>query len=122
MQRNRHVIAFLFPPKYLGIASHRFRINPYLRKVCWLLSTARNAVVVVTCAAVAAAVDDGKGFILTGSIVTGVPAPRLPALPERIGLGDALRNLGSASVLLPLVAVMQHAAIVKAFSNMKSQS
>ncbi len=67
-------------------------------------------------------------FVLTGRIDAGPLAPQLPKFSANFTSDDGtavtedlpqmLRNMGTLSLLLPLVAVMQHVAIAKAFCEL----
>ena len=107
-----------------------------LGKAVWLLATARNAVVVVVCAAIARAYDpvlpdtDGNKvnrnttFILTGNIESGLP----PFQPPPFSLNDTetgrpinfvgmISELGSAVAIIPLLGILENVAIAKAFGS-----
>jgi len=111
------------------------RFSPPLRRilsrVVWLFSTARNAVIVFVCVGVAMAFDgsdidkisdDNSTFILTGKIDSeGIPTPEVPPFSykdrsgEEMGFTDMLSELGSALIILPLIAILENMAIAKAF-------
>ena len=104
-----------------------FSRSKALSRVTWFASTARNALVVLAGALLAWALGQ-EVFRLTGDIKVGLPNLQLPSLQASYpdpGTGDQktdgvfqmLSNLGSLVILLPLVTVMQHVAIAKAFSN-----
>ncbi len=67
-------------------------------------------------------------FVLTGRIDAGPLAPQLPKFSANFtgddgaavteDLPQMLKNMGTLSLLLPLVAVMQHVAIAKAFGEL----
>ena len=104
-----------------------------LSKTVWILSTARNAVVVVICALMAYGFDpvlpEGKDssrnttFILTGNIKAGLPPFAPPPFSTTgangtyIGFGEMVHDLGSALIIIPLIAILENIAIAKAFGK-----
>ena len=108
------------------------KVRGVLQKTVWLLSVGRNAVIVVVCALIAQGFDpelpDINGttknttFILTGNLESGIPNFKLP--PFSINntvtgvtteFGGMLSELGSAIIIIPLMAVLENIAIAKAF-------
>jgi len=113
-----------------------------VRKIVWFICTARNALVVVTMAIVAMLITpdihvcennrDDCTFTLTGDIKGGIPTPALPPFsipkhsvengtlpPEDVSFGDMAGNLGSAFIIIPIIAILESVAIAKAFSGGK---
>jgi len=113
-----------------------------VRKSVWFICTARNALVVVTMAIVAMLITpdiavcehnrDNCTFTLTGDIAGGIPKPALPPFsipkhsvengtlpPEDVSFGDMASNLGSAFIIIPIIAILESVAIAKAFSGGK---
>jgi len=116
-----------------------------LNKAVWFVCTARNALVVVTMAVVSGLLDPDIAvcdrdrlnctFTLTGAIQGGIPTPGLPAfsipkhsinttdgtlIPEEdISFGEMASQLGSAFVIIPIIAILESVAIAKAFSGGK---
>ena len=75
---------------------------------------------------------DNCTFTLTGDIKGGIPHPGLPpfsiprhsvanhTLPvEDISFGDMASNLGSAFIIIPIIAILESVAIAKAFCKSK---
>ncbi len=97
-----------------------------LSGLVWFSSIGRNALVVLSCSVVAYFLGESV-FVLTGSIQEGLPPiapPPFSATYEdaegnvvQDGLQEMLGNLGSLLVLLPLVSILEHMAIAKAFSE-----
>lgn len=105
-----------------------------LSKAIWVLSTARNAVVVVVCALMAYGFDPvlpeeeshlrNTTFILTGNIETGLPSFQPP--PFSVPANDShtgkpieftgmISELGAAIIIIPLIVILENVAIAKAF-------
>nr|CAI5829136.1 unnamed protein product [Callosobruchus analis] len=91
----------------------------------WLLSTSRNALIVIACSAVAyyyVSNGDEPPFLLTGSVKSGLPDFKLPptetVLNNRtITFVEMVADLGSSIVLVPIIAVLGNVAIAKAFAS-----
>lgn len=125
-----------------GVPQSRIQANfnklpPLVRKIIskanWVVSTARNAVVVVICSLVAYGFDPTlpdpsapKGnmtttFTLTGNLKSGLPSFGLPDFTfntttgEQLDFGGMLKDLGSANIIIPIIAILEHVAIAKAF-------
>jgi len=118
-----------------------------VEKTIWFICTARNAVIVVLCAVVAGFLDpdidvckqnrQNCTFTLTGSIEGGIPPPAFPSFmipahsknstdppyglipPEDIGFGEMASQLGSAFIIIPIIAILESIAIAKAFAGGK---
>lgn len=114
------------------------RLSPTARKVLdkfiWVLSTGRNAVVVIACLFLAMAFDPvlpdeatrNTTFILTGNIEAGLPPFQLPAFSveyegKELDLLGMISELGSALVIIPLIAILENVAIAKAFCEFRGQ-
>ncbi len=103
----------------------------YLRKLLWFLSIARNALVVLLCALTAFlspdatfrlvdSVDeasDSFGISLPPFSVSHPPSDAPGAPSVTYGFLDMLANIGGLIVVLPVVSILQHMAIAKAFGN-----
>jgi len=124
-------------------------LRAFVSKIVWLSSTARNAVVVVACALIAYGFDpvlpssscqqsDGHlkelcikassrntTFILTGDIQSGLPPFKPPPFSYSfnettyVGFGEMVSDLGSALIIIPLIAILENIAIAKAFAGGK---
>ncbi|XP_071444571.1 sodium-independent sulfate anion transporter-like [Hetaerina americana] len=98
----------------------------FLSKFFWYLSNARNALVVVVCAA-AASVFQAYGstpFVLTGEIDVGVPPIGPPPFSTQIGnttygFIEMCQYLGSGILVTPIIGIIGNVAIAKAFANGK---
>jgi len=105
-----------------------------LSKLIWILSTARNAVVVVTCALVAYGTDPvlpedphsrNTTFLLTGNIQSGLPPFAIPPFSATddkgnyISFSEMVGDLGEALIIIPLIAILENIAIAKAFAGGK---
>ena len=112
----------------------RFKMNPNdppgkraINKAVWFSTILRNMAVVIISATIAYCVPDGT-FNLTGTLDRGLPGIHLPPTYTSYNvtvdgettlvhddLGDMLGTLGSMTIVLPLICVLQQVAIVKSF-------
>lgn len=96
-------------------------------KTLWLISTARNAILVIVGGFIGYAVyKDGETppFKLIGDVPKGLPTVQLPPFSYESGngtvtFGDMLSNLGTSIVVVPLIALLENIAICKAFGKSK---
>jgi len=96
-----------------------------IMKAIWLVSTARNAIVVVICSVIAYKYDSsesGSPFILTGPVRSGLPPFGLPPFSTQINnqtltFTQMCSELGTSIILVPIIAVLGNVAIAKAFMN-----
>ena len=100
-------------------------------KTIWIVCTARNAIIVFGCLILAYAFDpdvewgaDETTFKLTGNISAGLPDFELPPFEttyegQNFDFGEMISELGSACIVIPLVAILENVAIAKAFSGGK---
>lgn len=96
-----------------------------ITKAIWLISTARNAIVVVICSVIAYKYDSsesGSPFILTGPVRSGLPSFSLPPFSTQINnqtftFTQMCSELGTSIILVPIIAVLGNVAIAKAFMN-----
>lgn len=94
-------------------------------KIMWLVSTSRNAIVVIVCSAVAYQMEtsgSGSPFVLTGPVRSGLPAFSLPPFStqvknETLSFLEMCSELGSGIVLVPIISVLGNVAIAKAFAS-----
>uniref|UniRef100_A0A182VPV5 STAS domain-containing protein n=1 Tax=Anopheles minimus TaxID=112268 RepID=A0A182VPV5_9DIPT len=91
------------------------------------LALARNAVVVIGGAALAYYFSrvECSPFSLTGAVTPGLPPVALPPFTtvlnnQTLGFSEMTSKLGSSIIALPLIAILETIAIVKAFSKGKS--
>lgn len=103
------------------------RYQKYFNYTLWLISTSRNAIVVIICSAVAYHYED-KGevspFLLTGTVKAGLPELKLPPFRTVIGnrtveFAEMASDLGSSIVLVPVTAVLGNVAIARAFGELQ---
>jgi len=99
-----------------------------ISKALWLLSTSRNALVVLVCSTIAFVFYSNwqeTPFVLTGKVKPGIPDFKLPpfgtVLGNRtVGFSEMLSDLGASVVLVPVIAVLGNVAIAKAFASGES--
>ncbi|XP_044584519.1 sodium-independent sulfate anion transporter-like isoform X1 [Cotesia glomerata] len=97
------------------------------KKIMWLLSLGRNAIVVITGIILAYTLSlyDNNPFIITGNITEGLPPLSLPPFSTEFNntkyeFTDMVRELGSSLASIPLIAILENIAIAKAFAKGKS--
>lgn len=96
-----------------------------ITKTIWLISTARNAIIVIVCSAIAYkfySPGSESPFILTGPVRSGLPPFGLPPFSTRVNnqtltFTQMCSELGTSIVLVPIIAVLGNVAIAKAFVN-----
>ncbi|XP_044731864.1 sodium-independent sulfate anion transporter [Chrysoperla carnea] len=96
-----------------------------IEKSIWLLSTSRNALVVVGCSFMAYYLEQNNYndvFILTGKVRSGLPTFAPPPFETRVGnqtynFIQMCNELGASIVLVPVIAVLGNVAIAKAFAS-----
>ncbi|KAK9496656.1 hypothetical protein O3M35_013090 [Rhynocoris fuscipes] len=96
-----------------------------ISKSLWLLSTSRNAIVVVCCSLIAFIMQSKYNdvpFKITGAVRPGVPVLQLPPFSTELGnrtvtFTEMLSDLGSSIILVPIIAVLGNVAIAKAFAG-----
>ncbi|CAG7835167.1 unnamed protein product [Allacma fusca] len=101
---------------------------PALDKVLWLISTSRSAIVVVAATVAFTFVGDPAPVKVVGDITPGLP----PFVPPHFSIDvnntatgevdtksllDILSEDGSALIVLPLLAIMEHITIAKALAG-----
>jgi len=117
-----------------------------LNKTIWFVCTSRNAIIVIFCLVMAAILDPDVEecrksdreygnysctFMVTGKIDAGVPPFKVPpfSIPENathegpeheISFSGMLSELGSAVIIIPIIAILESIAIAKAFSGGKT--
>lgn len=104
-----------------------FKIKPKkspFNYIFWLISTSRNALVVIICSTIAYCYEtnatNSSPFLLTGKVKGGLPEIKLPpfntTLNNRtIEFNEMIADLGTSVVLVPIIAVLGNVAIAKAF-------
>ncbi|KAK7576361.1 hypothetical protein V9T40_012647 [Parthenolecanium corni] len=96
-----------------------------VKKALWLLSTARNAIVVLICSVFAYLYTEPNAksiVVLTGPVKSGLPKLDLPPFATDVGnvhltFFQMCTELGSSIVLVPVIAVLGNVAIAKAFAS-----
>ncbi|XP_046733752.1 sodium-independent sulfate anion transporter-like [Diprion similis] len=96
-----------------------------LARIMWLVSTSRNAIVVIVCSVIAYKMEtsgSGSPFRLTGPVRSGLPEFSLPPFSTQVGnrtltFLEMCSELGSGIVLVPIIAVLGNVAIAKAFAS-----
>ncbi|XP_050421473.1 sodium-independent sulfate anion transporter-like [Adelges cooleyi] len=96
-----------------------------IMKGLWLLSIARNALIVLVCSMLAYCYHspDIEPYVtLIGNVRSGLPPLKLPPFStvvngKEIGFIDMCLNLGSSIILVPVIAVLGNVAIAKAFAS-----
>ncbi|XP_014470113.1 PREDICTED: sodium-independent sulfate anion transporter-like isoform X2 [Dinoponera quadriceps] len=103
------------------------KLGTLLEKFMWLVSIARNAIVVMAGILIAYVLSsyDIKPFQITGNITEGLPLFSLP--PFSIVNGnhtytflELVSELGSSAISIPLIAILESVAIAKAFAKGKT--
>ncbi|XP_043280245.1 sodium-independent sulfate anion transporter [Venturia canescens] len=96
-------------------------------KLIWLISTARNAIIVVACSTLAYKMEQSGGspFVLTGTVRSGLPTFGLPPFSTQmnnrtLNFVEMCSELGPAILLVPIIGVLGNVAIAKAFANGES--
>jgi len=110
-----------------------------LSKTVWFICTGRNAIVVILCLILAAIIDpeatsckddpENCVFTLTGKIESGLPAFQPPPFTifgsndtssaDDTEFSGMIAQLGSAIIIIPLIAILESVAIAKAFAGGK---
>ncbi|XP_063533835.1 sodium-independent sulfate anion transporter [Cydia strobilella] len=98
-----------------------------LKKTLWLLSTSRNAIVVIVCSLISFGFEShgSQPFRITGRVKEGLPSWNLPpfstyANGEYVSFIDMCSELGSSIILVPIIGVLGNVAIAKAFASGES--
>ncbi|KAG5882266.1 hypothetical protein JTB14_014963 [Gonioctena quinquepunctata] len=97
--------------------------NPSIKKIVWLLSISKNALIVLI-ASLVAVYYHSRGvvpFKITGSVPKGMPDFGFTPLSARfgndtVGFTEMIASLGSGVIVVPVVAVLANVAIAKAYS------
>lgn len=102
-------------------------IHIILQKVVWFISTARNIIVVVLGAVIAYLFEShgSRPFILIGEVKPGLPTFSLPPFQATVGnetitFLEMSSFLGSAVIVVPLLAILENVALAKIFSEGKT--
>lgn len=103
-------------------------LRQIVTKSVWLISTARNIIVVIVCAVMCFLLEKHLGespVILTGHVKQGLPEFRLPPFEARVGnetytFIDMISALGTGCLVLPMLSLLETISIAKVFSEGKS--
>lgn len=103
------------------------RKQQIIMKTLWLVSTSRNALMVLTCSLLAYLLQPTdptaeSAFVLTGKLQSGLPPFQLPPFHtsfsnQTFDFTAMCTELGSSIVLVPVIAVLGNVAIAKAFAS-----
>lgn len=98
-------------------------LQQIVTKSVWLISTARNIIVVIVCAVMCFLLEKHLGespVILTGHVKQGLPEFRLPPFEARVGnetytFIDMISALGTGCLVLPMLSLLETISIAKVF-------
>lgn len=101
------------------------RTRQTISRILWLISTSRNALVVIACSAIAYIYEirhGGSPFLLTGTVRPGLPELKPPPFQtnlhnKTVGFDEMVLGLGTSIFLVPVIAVLGNVAIAKAFGK-----
>lgn len=131
-------ICLLLLLKYMGKVVSKWKndeetttLQRRCRKFLWIVSLSRNAITVISAAAVAYAIkwSDDKNckhppdcLTLTGNLTQGLPPFKAPVFVETINNktldgGDIIKNIGDGLLIVPLMGILESLAIGKAFAR-----
>lgn len=98
--------------------------NKFLSHTLWLISTSRNALIVLLCSSIAYAytTEDSTPFLLTGDVKGGMPTIQPPPFStvlnnQTMHFTDMVSDLGMSVLMVPIIAVLGNVAIAKAFAS-----
>lgn len=124
------IVALLLLRKLKDVKVHKKNSKPNKHQSCfnyilWLISTSRNAIVVILCSTMAFLYESngsGSPFRLTGDVKSGLPEFKVPPFSTVINnstreFPEMLSDLGSSVFLVPIIAVLGNVAIAKAFAS-----
>ncbi|XP_011144186.1 sodium-independent sulfate anion transporter isoform X2 [Harpegnathos saltator] len=107
--------------KELRTTKHRV-----VNKILWLISTSRNALLVVLCGCLGYSFQNESPVKLIGYIPGGMPIVQIPPFGymkdanTTVTFVDMVSNLSTGILVIPLISLMEDIAICKAFANGKS--
>ncbi|XP_043268446.1 sodium-independent sulfate anion transporter-like isoform X2 [Venturia canescens] len=103
------------------------RMGTSLQKIGWIVTLARNAIVVITGAIIAYIfyVNGMEPFKLTGTMGQGLPPLAPPPFSTTFNnvtyqFFDMTKAMGTTLVTMPIISTIEHIAIAKAFAMGKS--
>ncbi|KAL3273824.1 hypothetical protein HHI36_015252 [Cryptolaemus montrouzieri] len=102
-------------------------MHVFLNKLIWLISTARNIILVCVTAGLAYYFDvnGSQPFRLTGYIKPGLPEVKPPSFEVNMGnktqsFIEVTSTLGSGLLVVPLLTILENIALAKVFSEGKA--
>lgn len=114
----------------VGPIDSRSKLQNFAAQSLWLVSTARNIIVVVCCGLIAywfEHSDDSNTpkFILSGNVTSGLPDIHIPPFEAqkngtRYDFLSLCSEMGSAIIILPLLSILEDISLAKVFSHGKS--
>ncbi|XP_066949703.1 sodium-independent sulfate anion transporter-like isoform X7 [Macrobrachium rosenbergii] len=95
------------------------------KKIGFLSSVGRNAIVVVFAAILAYFLDDNQPFLITGEVKAGLPQLEVPPFSTEVNnvtlnFGEMLTALGAGVPIIPLISILESIAIASAFAGSKT--
>ncbi|KAK2581384.1 hypothetical protein KPH14_005068 [Odynerus spinipes] len=103
------------------------RRGTWMQKICWCLTLARNAMVVVAGTVIAYVfyINGEEIFRLTGSMGQGLPPLQPPPFSTTFqnrtyDFVEMTKAMGSTLISIPIVSTIEHMAIAKAFAKGRS--
>lgn len=101
-------------------------VHKTLNKIIWLISTARNIIIVVLSALLAYVCEIymSQPFILTGHIESGLPQFQPPPFESKIdnstyNFVEMSSSLGSGIIVVPLLSILENYALAKVFCKLQ---
>ncbi|XP_057666058.1 sodium-independent sulfate anion transporter [Diorhabda carinulata] len=102
----------------------------FVNKSLWLISTARNAILVIVCGFIGYifCLNGDPPFKVIGPVPQGLPALKLPPFSyykDNNGtvtshtLPEMISTMGSAIIVVPLILILENISVCKAFGNGK---
>ncbi|XP_076667228.1 sodium-independent sulfate anion transporter [Andrena cerasifolii] len=101
------------------------KVQVFMEKSLWLLSTSRNILVVLVCGVMCWLLESHLGSSpvrLTGHVKQGLPEFQLPPFKtshrnETYGFVDMISALGSGCLVIPLLSLLETISIAKVFNE-----
>lgn len=99
------------------------QLQQVVTKLLWLISTARNIIVVIVCAVMCWLLEEHLGespVVLTGHVKRGLPEFRLPPFESQVGnetytFIDMISALGTGCLVVPMLSLLETISIAKVF-------
>lgn len=95
------------------------------KKLVFMLSVGRNAVIVVAACILAYALDNDQPFLITGDVEPGLPKFQLPPFSTVVGnvtydFSDMMGDIGAGVAIIPIISILESIAIASAFAGSKT--